>query len=125
MYSLLSLSDHKNKLSMKKNILSCFALVCGAALLTSCAPSKEKVKEAFVHECKTAFPATISKELSDEYCSCSADKLMAKYSVAEMATLNQKVTQGDEKAKADMMKEIQPCLDELTKKATEQQPAAK
>ncbi len=74
---------------MKKVILSCCVLACSAALFAGCA-SKEKVKEQFVKECKTALPGTISKELGDEYCNCSAEKLMAKYSVTEMATLNQK-----------------------------------
>lgn len=105
---------------MKKVILSCSILACCAALITGCA-SKEKVKEQFVKECKGALPGTISKELGDEYCNCSADKLMAKYSVSEMVTLNQKVVAGDEKAKAEMMTAIQPCLDELTKKAAAQQ----
>lgn len=106
---------------MKKLILSFCLLAGSAAFITSCSPSKEQLKETFVKECKTKIPGTIPSEAADEYCNCSAEKLMAKYSVSEIADMNKKMLEGDKTANADMMKAIQPCLDELTKKAAAQQ----
>lgn len=109
---------------MKKIILSCFALVCGATLLTSCAPSKEKVKETFVTSCVNSVPGSIPKDAAKQYCECSADKLLEKYSVTEVMKMEEKIKSGDEKVKTEMMTAIQPCIDELTQKVSAQQPAA-
>lgn len=106
---------------MKKIILSCCLLAGSAALFTSCAPSKAKVKENFVKTCVTSFPDNVPKETSETYCSCSADKLLEKYSVAEVLKMEEKIKSGDESVKNEMMKVIQPCIDDLSKSVNAKQ----
>ncbi len=106
---------------MKKIILSCSLLAAGAIFLVGCGMGKEKAKTEFVKNCLLSFPGNIPKDAAETYCNCSADKLLQKYSLVEIMKMEEKLQKGDEAAKAEMMKAIQPCVDELAQKAKDAQ----
>lgn len=98
---------------MKKLLLPvCFGI---AVFAVSCQPSKEQVKKNFLKSCTEQaanYGANISKDIFDEYCNCAADKMLDKYSVAEVKEM--------EKDQSAMMQKvmpvIQPCVDDLQQK---------
>ncbi|PSK88031.1 hypothetical protein [Taibaiella chishuiensis] len=106
---------------MKKAILSCGLLAVSIAFLAGCGIAKEKTKADVVKNCLLSVPAGIPKDVAEDYCNCSADKLLEKYSAIEIMKMEEKLRNGDETPKAEMMKTIQPCIDDLTRKAKEHQ----
>jgi hypothetical protein len=97
-----------------------FAFV-GVALLgfglVSCAPSKEKMKEQFVKSCmgeigEQADPKM--KAMFKDYCECSGEKVVNKFSAKEIAAFN---NMSKTELQAKLMPVIQTCLDELSQKA--------
>lgn len=102
---------------MKKVLLLGSAFMLSASIIIGCKPSKEEIKNNFIKSCAVQFPESIPKNLVTEYCNCSADAMLRKYSVDEITAIEKKIKQGDEKAKEDMMKSMEPCLEELTQKA--------
>jgi hypothetical protein len=102
---------------MKKVLLFSSAFILSASIIVGCKPSKEEIKNNFIKSCSVQFPESIPKKLVEEYCNCSADAMLQKYTVDEITETEKKIKQGDEKAKDAMMKIMEPCLEELTQKA--------
>ena len=102
---------------MKKVLLLSSVFVLGTCVIVGCKPSKEEIKNNFIKSCAVQFPGSVPKKLVEEYCNCSADAMLQKYTVDEITEIEKKIKQGDEKAKEDMMKSMEPCLKELTQKA--------
>jgi hypothetical protein len=93
----------------------------GVAMLSlglfSCAPSKEKMKEQFVKSCmgeigEQADPKM--KQIFNEYCECSGEKVVNKFSAKEIAAFN---NMSKTELQAKLMPVIQTCLDDLSQKA--------
>gem|GEM_PF-2077179 len=59
-----------------------------------------------------------SKKAFHEYCECSADKVIAKFSNDEIAAFDK---MGQDEIQQKLMPVIQPCLDELQQKTMQQQ----
>jgi hypothetical protein len=99
---------------MKKILLSAIAI--GAGVLICFAGNREDeatVRKNFIKSCQAEFPKDISTDLATEYCSCSANIVFKKYSIAEFIALEDRVKKGDESVKEELMKVVKPCLDEL------------
>ncbi len=105
---------------MKKILLA--TSVCSAMLMMySCKPSPEEMKKKFVKECVSAIPSnTIPTDAAKEYCDCSAEILLKKYSTEELAEMNKK-TMADPAVKAKMMEDVRPCLETLAQRTQPQQ----
>lgn len=99
---------------MKKNLI--FALAATAFLFASC-NSKDVVKRNFVKKCKESIgqsgqAAEMQKDFED-YCNCAGDKVVEKFSAAEIIKM-------EKESEAEMMKKmmpvIQPCINDLQQK---------
>lgn len=102
---------------MKKVLLFGSASIALFTIIaTSCQPSREGFKKIMVKSCVEAVPETISKDIALSYCSCSADRLLQKYSVEEIVKMEAGVKKGDEQAKEKMLDEVKPCIAEMTEK---------
>lgn len=100
---------------MKILSISAFALLTFSLL--SCSPSKEKIKASFVKSCMQEVESQTDpkmKEMMKEYCECSGEKVVNKFSATEIAAFN---TMSKTEMQAKLMPVIQGCLDELTQKA--------
>ncbi len=92
-----------------------FILIATTTFLFSCQASKEKARENFVENCKKSANSVpditeSQKVIFDKYCDCSADKVLAKYSVAEIVKMEK---QGQDKFMEELMPVIQPCIDDM------------
>lgn len=90
---------------------------------TSCTPSKEKLKEQFVKSCMGEVEGKVDpsmKQSMQEYCECSGEKVVNKFSASEMAAFG---TMDKDKLQAKLMPVIQGCLNELQAKIEAQQQA--
>lgn len=105
---------------MKKVLLATVAC-SGIIMMFSCKPSKDELRKNFISKCSTSIPATVPKDIADEYCNCSADALLKKYSVDEIAAMEKKIMEGDQQIKNKMMEDVRPCLMTLMEKAQAQQ----
>jgi len=98
-------------------IANLFAVILLGMSLTSCFPSKEKIKEKFVESCVAGIdPQTDPKikDLMKEYCECSGEKVVNKFTASEIAAF-EKMSKAEMRAK--LMPVIQGCLNELSRKA--------
>ena len=94
------------------------------ALMTACAPSKSKLKEAVTKECITGgdkqFTDPKIRGYFHDYCECSGEKTSEKLSNDEWKEFNKMKKEGrDAEMQAKLMPIIQPCLDELQKKMSD------
>ena len=108
---------------MKKLFLP-MAFAAALFSLASCKDNREEEKKKFVNTCmdqggnQMADPKM--KEYFNEYCECSAEKVLDKYSQKEIEEMeaDAKKTGSQEAMMANLMPVVQPCLDELQKKAS-------
>jgi hypothetical protein len=91
-------------------------------IATGCQPSKEHFKKTMVESCVAAVPGTVPKDIALNYCNCSSDRLLQKYSVEEIIVMEAAIKSGDEQTKEKMLKEVKPCIDEMTEKIKARQP---
>ena len=100
--------------------------ICFLSLM-ACQPSKKDMKASFEKSCNQSgdqqFTDPKARQMFHEYCSCAAEQAVNKFTVAEWQELDKMKKDGREEAvKAKLTPVLQPCLDELTKKMSEQQP---
>jgi hypothetical protein len=108
---------------MKKVLLlSSAAIALFTIIATSCKVSKEDFKKTMLQSCVTAVPETVPKDIALDYCSCSADRLLQKYSVEEIIVMEAGIKKGDEQTKEKMLAEVKPCIEEMTEKIKARQP---
>lgn len=92
------------------------AVILVATALSSCGNDKKALKEEFVKNCMASAGTDASnKKLHDAmqtYCDCSGEKVVNKFSTAEIAAFNgMSETEMQEK----LMPVIKDCLDDLQK----------
>jgi hypothetical protein len=105
---------------MKKVLL--LAIACsGIVVMFSCKPSAEEAKKKLVDECTSAIPAgSISPDIAKEYCNCSIEMLLKKYTAEEVVEMNKK-TFADPATRTKMMEDVKPCVETLMEKTKPQQ----
>lgn len=112
-----------------KNIFLVAAIAAAGLSLASCkGGNREKDKADFVKTCMDQGGnqmAGVMKDYFEDYCECSADKVLDKYSAKEIKDMEADArTQGQagqEAMMAKLMPVVKPCLDELQKKAMDAQ----
>lgn len=109
---------------MKKILLA--ASVLAVFALQSCSPSKDDMKKEFVKSCEEGgtaqfaslnMPADKVKTMVHDYCDCSGDKIVNKYSASEIKEF-EKLSPADRDAK--LMPVIQPCINDLQTKVMQE-----
>lgn len=112
-----------------KKILLPVAFAAAVFSLASCKGNREADKKKFVNTCMeqggNAMADPKMKEYFNEYCECSAEKVLDKYSQKEIDEMeaDAKKTGNQEAMMAKLMPVVQPCLDDLQKKASTLAPA--
>lgn len=94
-----------------------FIIILTPIFLFSCQPSNEKVRDNFLKQCTSEIDnipdiTADEKKVFNDYCNCSADKILAKYSVAEIAEMEKK---GQQSFMKELQPILQPCFDEMFK----------
>lgn len=113
---------------MKKLFLP-MAFAAAVFSLASCKGNNSEDKKKFVNTCMEQGGNAVAdpkmKEYFNEYCECSAEKVLDKYSQKEIDEMEAeaKKTGSGEAMMAKLMPIVQPCLDELQEKASTIAPA--
>lgn len=111
-----------------KKILLPMAFAAAALSLASCKGNRDADKAKFVKTCMDQGGNQMTgamKGYFEDYCQCSAEKVLDKYSQKEIDEMeaDAKKTGNQEAMMAKLMPVVQPCLDELQKKASTAAPA--
>ena len=112
-----------------KKVLLPMAFAAAVFSLASCKGNREEAKAKFVKTCMdqggTALTDATMKGYFNEYCECSAEKVLDKYSQKEIDEMeaDAKKTGSQDAMMAKLMPVVQPCLDDLSKKASAMAPA--
>lgn len=112
-----------------KKILFPMAFAAALFSLASCNGNREKEKAKFVTTCMEQGGNQMTgamKGYFQEYCECSAEKVLDKYSQKEIDEMeaDAKKTGSQDAMMAKLMPIVQPCLDDLQKKAASAVPPA-
>ena len=111
-----------------KKILLPVAFAAAVLSLASCKGNRDADKAKFVKTCMDQGGSAMTgamKGYFQEYCECSAEKVLDKYSQKEIDEMeaDAKKTGNQDAMMSKLMPVVQPCLDYLQKKATSAAPA--
>jgi len=107
---------------MKKFFLAAAFGAAGLSLASCGGGQKEKDKQAFIQTCMQQGGAAMAGDMKsafEEYCKCSAEKVLDKYSKKEIDEMEAEArrTGNGQAMMAKLQPVFQPCLDDLQAKA--------